>query len=220
MEWLTTLLQYVLHLDQHLAVLAQTYGLWMYGILFAIIFCETGLVVTPFLPGDSLLFVAGGVVAAAVSNGDQVLNVHMLAALMIAAAFLGNLSNYYIGRYFGTRIFSKPRDSIFLKQAYLDRTHAFFEHHGGKTIILSRFMPIIRTYAPFVAGIGRMPQTRFTYFNIVGAVAWVGSLVYAGYFFGNLPWVKKNLSLMIVGIVTLSLMPAAYGYLRSKTKAA
>jgi membrane-associated protein len=220
MEWLTSLLQFVLHLDQHLAAMAQTYGLWMYGILFAIIFCETGLVVTPFLPGDSLLFVAGGVVAAAVSNGDQVLNIHVLVVLMIAAAFLGNLSNYYIGRFFGPRIFSKPRDSIFLKQEYLDRTHAFFEHHGGKTIILSRFIPIIRTYAPFVAGIGRMPQGRFTLYNIIGAVAWVGSLVYAGYFFGNLPWVKNNLSLMVIGIVILSLMPAVVGYVRSKTKTA
>lgn len=218
MELLTTFIQFILHLDQHLIVLVQNYGVWIYAILFAIIFCETGLVVTPFLPGDSLLFVAGGVAASSAASGDNSMNVHVLVLLLIAAAFLGNLTNFFIGRYLGPRIFSKPRDSIFLKQAYLDRTHAFFEKHGGKTIVLSRFVPIIRTYAPFVAGIGNMSRSQFALFNIIGAVAWCGSLIYAGYFFGNLPWVKKNLSLVIIGIIILSILPAVIEYFRSKAK--
>lgn len=219
MELLTTSLQFILHLDQHLLLLAQNHGMWIYAILFAIIFCETGLVVTPFLPGDSLLFVAGGVAAATAASGSSALNVHVLTLLLITAAFLGNLTNFFIGRYLGPKIFSKPRDSIFLKQEYLDRTHVFFEKHGGKTIVLSRFVPIIRTYAPFVAGIGNMSRSQFALFNIVGAVAWCGSLIYAGYFFGNLPWVKKNLSLVIIGIIILSVLPAIIEYFRSKAKA-
>jgi membrane-associated protein len=219
MELLTTFIQFILHLDQHLIVLVQNYGMWIYVILFAIIFCETGLVVTPFLPGDSLLFVAGGVAASTAANGDNTMNVHVLVLLLIAAAFLGNLVNFFVGRYLGPKIFSKPRDSIFLKQAYLDRTHAFFEKHGGKTIVLSRFVPIIRTYAPFVAGISNMSRSQFALFNIIGAVAWCGSLIYAGYFFGNLPWVKKNLSLVIIGIIILSILPGVIEYFRSKTKA-
>jgi membrane-associated protein len=219
MELLTTFIQFILHLDQHLIVLVQNYGMWIYVILFAIIFCETGLVVTPFLPGDSLLFVAGGVAASTAANGDNSMNVHVLVLLLIAAAFLGNLVNFFVGRYLGPKIFSKPRDSIFLKQAYLDRTHAFFEKHGGKTIVLSRFVPIIRTYAPFVAGISNMSRSQFALFNIIGAVAWCGSLIYAGYFFGNLPWVKKNLSLVIIGIIILSILPGVIEYFRSKTKA-
>jgi membrane-associated protein len=219
MELLTTFIQYILHLDQHLTVLAQNYGVWIYAILFAIIFCETGLVVTPFLPGDSLLFVAGGVAATAGSDGANAMNVHMLVLLMIAAAFLGNTVNYFIGRYLGPRIFSKPRDSIFLKQAYLDRAHEFYEKYGGKAIVLSRFIPIVRTYAPFVAGIGNMSRSKFVMFNAIGAVAWCGSLIYAGYFFGNQPWVKKNLSLVIIGIIILSILPGIIEYFRSKAKA-
>ncbi|MGB8339842.1 MAG: DedA family protein [Burkholderiales bacterium] len=218
MELLTTFVQYILHLDQHLMLLAQNYGLWIYAILFAIIFCETGLVVTPFLPGDSLLFVAGGVAAGVTADGVNALNVHVLTLTLITAAFLGNLVNFFVGRYLGRRIFSKPRDSIFLKQAYLDRTHAFFEKHGGKTIVLSRFVPIVRTYAPFVAGIGNMSRAHFALFNIVGAVAWCASLIYAGYFFGNLPWFKKNLSLVIIGIIILSVMPAVFEFIRTKIK--
>ncbi len=216
MELITHLFQLVLHLDQSLNDLAQNYGVWIYAILFAIIFCETGLVITPFLPGDSLLFVAGSLAAV----GDNVLNVHLLFILVAVAAFLGNLCNYQIGRYLGPKIFSKPRDSIFLKQEYLDRTHAFYEKHGGKAIILSRFIPIIRTYAPFVAGIGKMPQASFTFFNAVSAIAWSGSLIYAGYFFGQLPWIKNNLSMVIIGIVVLSVLPAVAEFIRAKMRAA
>jgi membrane-associated protein len=219
MELLTTFMQYILHLDQHLALLAQNYGVWIYAILFAIIFCETGLVVTPFLPGDSLLFVAGGVAAAKGVDGSQPMNVHLLVLLMIAAAFIGNIVNYFIGRYLGPKIFSKPRDSIFLKQAYLDRAHEFYEKYGGKAIVLSRFVPIVRTYAPFVAGIGNMSRSKFVMFNAIGAVAWCGVLIYAGYFFGNLDWVKKNLSLVIIGIIILSIMPAVVEYFRSNSAA-
>ncbi|MGB8857463.1 MAG: DedA family protein [Burkholderiales bacterium] len=219
MELLASLIQYVLHLDQHLALLAHNYGVWIYAILFAIIFCETGLVVAPFLPGDSLLFVAGGVAAAAGPDGAGSMNVHVLVVLMIAAAFLGNTVNYFIGRYLGPKIFSKPRDSIFLKQAYLDRAHEFYEKYGGKAIVLSRFIPIVRTYAPFVAGIGNMSHSRFVLFNAAGAVLWCTSLIYAGYFFGNLEWVKRNLSVVIIGIIVLSIMPAVVEYFRSKVKA-
>lgn len=219
MEMLASLIQYVLHLDHHLALLAHNYGVWIYAILFAIIFCETGLVVAPFLPGDSLLFVAGSVAAAAGPDGSGSMNVHLLVVLMIAAAFLGNTVNYFIGRYLGPKIFSKPRDSIFLKQAYLDRAHEFYEKYGGKAIVLSRFIPIVRTYAPFVAGIGNMSRSRFVLFNAAGAVLWCASLIYAGYFFGNLEWVKRNLSAVIIGIIILSIMPAVVEYFRSKVNA-
>ncbi len=218
MDLLTTLVQYVLHLDQHLPLLAQNYGVWIYAILFAIIFCETGLVVTPFLPGDSLLFVAGSVAATVGADGATSMNVHFLALLMIAAAFLGNTVNYFIGRYLGPKIFSKPRDSIFLKQAYLDRAHEFYEKYGGKAIVLSRFIPIVRTYAPFVAGIGNMSRSKFVMFNAIGAVVWCGLLIYLGYFFGTLPWVKKNMSLVIIGIIVLSILPGVVEYFRTKAK--
>jgi len=199
----------VLHLDQHLRELAQTYGTWVYAVLFLIVFLETGVVVTPFLPGDSLLFVAGTVAAA----GQ--LNVHVLVLLLIAAAIAGDTLNYSIGRYLGPRVF-RFDDSRFFKRAHVDRTHAFFERHGGKAIIIARFVPIIRTYAPFVAGIGAMSYRRFLVFNVTGAVLWVVLLTYAGFFFGNLPLVRNNLTAVILGIIVLSVMPAFIEFWRAK----
>jgi membrane-associated protein len=209
MEFLTGFIDVVLHLDKHLQMLVQNYGVWVYLILFAIVFCETGLVVTPFLPGDSLLFVAGAVAAA---GG---MNVHLLVVLLIIAAIAGDAVNYAVGRYLGPKVFHTENSRI-LNPRYLDKAHAFYERHGGKTIIIARFIPIIRTYAPFVAGMGSMPYARFASFNVVGAVLWVTSLAYAGFFFGNIPWVKSNLSLVIIAIVILSILPGIIEYLRHK----
>jgi len=199
----------ILHLDQHLRELAQNYGAWIYAVLFLIVFLETGVVVAPFLPGDSLLFVAGTLAAA----GE--LHVHALVLLLIAAAIAGDSLNYSIGRYLGPRVF-RFDDSRFFKRAYVDRTHAFFERHGGKAIIIARFVPIIRTYAPFVAGIGAMSYRRFLMFNVTGAVLWVALLTYAGFFFGNLPLVRNNLTAVILGIIVLSVMPAIVEFWRAK----
>ena len=199
----------ILHLDQHLRELAQTHGAWIYAVLFLIVFLETGVVVTPFLPGDSLLFVAGTIAAA----GE--LNVHGLVLLLIAAAIGGDSLNYSIGRYLGPRVF-RFDDSRFFKRAYVDRTHAFFERHGGKAIIIARFVPIIRTYAPFVAGIGAMSYRRFLMFNVTGAVLWVSLLTYAGFFFGNLPLVRNNLTAVILGIIVLSVLPAIIEFWRAR----
>jgi membrane-associated protein len=174
-----------------------------------IIFCETGLVVTPFLPGDSLLFVAGALAAA---GG---MDVHLLATLLIVAAVLGNTVNYSVGHFLGPKVFHWEQSRFFNRKA-LDRTHAFYEKHGGKTIVVTRFVPILRTFAPFVAGIARMTYLRFTAYNVAGALAWVLSLVYSGYWFGNVPWVKQNLSWVILGIIVLSLMPLAIAYLRHR----
>ena len=209
MELIAGLVDLILHLDQHLLDLARTYGVWIYAILFLIVFLETGVVVTPFLPGDSLLFVAGAIAAA----GEM--NVHGLVLLLIAAAILGDSLNYAIGRYLGPRVF-RFEDTRFFKRAYIDRTHAFFERHGGKTIIIARFIPIIRTYAPFVAGIGAMAYRRFLVFNVTGAILWVLLLTYAGYFFGNLPLVKNNLTLVILGIIVLSILPGVFEFLRAR----
>ena len=213
MELLTTAFQFLAHLDVHLASLAQNYGAWVYVILFLIIFAETGLVVTPFLPGDSLLFVAGAVAAVGA------MDVNKLVIVLIVAAFLGNYVNFQIGKYLGKRNFI-DRESRFIKREYLEKTHAFFEKHGGKTIIISRFLPILRTYAPFVAGIGRMGNWRFTMFNAAGAVLWVTSLTYAGYLFGNIPFIKNNLTLVIVAIIVISLLPGVIAYLKTRTKPA
>jgi membrane-associated protein len=190
-------------------VWVETYGLWIYAILFAVIFAETGLVVTPILPGDSLLFVAGAV--AAVGS----LDVHVLVVLLVLAAFLGNMANYAIGRWLGKHFFT-DRGSRWLNPAHLDKAHAFYETHGGKAIVISRFLPIVRTYIPFVAGLGAMPTLRFTMFNFAGAVLWVGSLCYAGYFFGNIPWIRQNLTLLIVGIIAVSMIPVVIAYLRGR----
>jgi membrane-associated protein len=199
----------LLHLDQHLAVLVQQYGVWIYAILFAIIFSETGFVVTPFLPGDSLLFVAGGL--AAVGGMD----LYLLLASLAAAAALGNMLNYQIGRFIGPKVF-QWRNSRFFNQSALLKTQLFYERHGGKTLVISRFLPLLRTFAPFVAGVGAMNYGRFAFFNLLGAVGWVTSLTLAGYFFANLPWVQKNLSLVIVGIVLVSLIPMALGWLHER----
>ena len=209
MDLLSGFVDVILHLDQHLRELAQAYGAWVYAFLFLIVFLETGVVVTPFLPGDSLLFVAGTIAAA----GE--LNVHVLVLILAVAAIAGDSLNYAIGRYLGPRVF-RFEDSRFFKRAYVDRTHAFFERHGGKAIIIARFVPIIRTYAPFVAGIGAMDYRRFLMFNVTGAVLWVVLLTYAGFFFGNLPLVRNNLTAVILGIIVLSVMPAVVEYLRAR----
>ena len=206
---LASLIDFILHIDQHLIELTQTYGLWIYAILFLIVFCETGLVVTPFLPGDSLLFAAGAVAAL---GG---LNVHMAAALLLAAAVIGDAANFAIGKYFGEKLFAKPDSRVF-KREYLDKTHAFYEKYGGKTIILARFVPIVRTFAPFVAGMGDMHYGRFIRYNIIGALVWVGLLTYAGYFFGELPAVKNNFGLVVIGIIVVSVLPMAVEIAKAK----
>jgi membrane-associated protein len=212
MEYLASFIDIILHLDKHLTLLVQQYGIWVYAILFAIIFSETGFVVTPFLPGDSLLFVAGAI--AALGGMD----IGILMAVLTAAAVLGNMLNYQIGRFLGPKVFHWE-NSRFFNKAALEKTHAFYEKHGGKTLIISRFLPLFRTFAPFVAGIGAMTYARFSMFNVVGAVSWIGSLTLAGYWFGNLPWVQKNLTLVIVGIIVISLVPLFVGWLQHRREA-
>ncbi len=204
------LLDLVLHLDAHLIKLVAEYGDWVYGILFAIVFCETGLVVTPFLPGDSLLFVAGAVAAA-----GEGLDVHALFALLALAAVLGNMANYGIGRWLGRRLFT-DRGARWLNPAHLDRAHAFYDRHGGKAVVISRFLPILRTYVPFVAGMAAMHPRDYALYNLAGGTLWAGSLTYAGYFFGNVPWIRGHLTAIIVGIVAVSLVPIAYAILKSR----
>ena len=198
---LTTLFYSLFALDQTLVTLAGQYGLWIYALLFVVIFAETGLVVFPFLPGDSILFIAGTIVATAG------LNVHLLVALLIVAAILGDSVNYAVGHYIGPRIYDRP-DSRWFKQAHLAQTQSFYDRFGGLTIIIGRFIPIIRTFAPFLAGVAGMTYHRFLSYNVVGAVLWIGLLVYAGYLFGNIPWVRQNLSLIVIGIVIVSVIPA------------
>jgi len=209
MEYLASFIDIILHLDKHLAVLVQQYGQWIYAILFVIIFSETGFVVTPFLPGDSLLFVAGAL--AALGGMD----IAVLLAVLGAAAVLGNMVNYQIGRFLGPRVFQWEQSRFFNRTA-LEKTHAFYEKHGGKTLVISRFLPLFRTFAPFVAGIGAMSYSRFTFFNLVGGLGWVGSLTLAGYWFGNLPWIQKNLSLVILAIIAISLVPVVVGWLQHR----
>ncbi len=206
---LTTLFYSLFALDQTVAGLAAQHGHWLYLILFLVIFAETGLVVFPFLPGDSILFIAGTVVATA----D--LNVHLLVIALIAAAILGDSVNYSIGHYIGPRVFDRP-DSRWFKQEHLRRTQAFYDRYGGVTIIIGRFVPIIRTFAPFLAGVAGMTYARFLSYNVVGAVAWIASLVYAGYLFGNIPWVKGNLTLIVIAIVVVSLIPAATTFVQER----
>ena len=202
-------LDLILHLDVYLDLLVNNYGPWIYAILFLVIFCETGLVVMPFLPGDSLLFIAGAVAAG--GGMDPVL----LAGLLMSAAILGDSTNYVIGRTAGERLFNNPNSKIF-RRDYLQRTHEFYERHGGKTVTLARFLPILRTFAPFVAGIAHMHYPRFLGFSVAGSLLWVGGLVTLGYFFGNVPFIKQHLSLMVVGIIFLSLVPMVLGLLRGR----
>ena len=199
----------ILHLDVYLDMLVNNYGPWIYAILFLVIFCETGLVVMPFLPGDSLLFIAGAVAAG--GGMDPVL----LGGLLMLAAILGDSTNYVIGRTAGERLFSNPNSKIF-RRDYLEKTHDFYERHGGKTVTMARFLPIFRTFAPFVAGVARMFYPRFFMFSVFGTILWVGGLVTLGYFFGNVPFIKKNLSLLVVGIILLSLVPMIIGVIRSR----
>ena len=200
------LIEFILHVDQHLIEFVRDYGMWVYAILFLIIFVETGLVVMPLLPGDSLLFAAGAI--AATGAMDPVL----LSALLFVAAVLGDSLNYQIGHYIGPRAFNIK--SRFIKRDHLLKTQAFFEKHGGKTIIFARFMPIIRTFAPFIAGVGSMQYSRFLMFNVVGGAAWVLSFIWLGYFFGNLPVIKDNFTYVIFAIIILSLMPALVEFVR------
>jgi membrane-associated protein len=201
------------HLDKHLLEVAVEYGAGIYAFLFFIIFCETGLVVTPFLPGDSLLFVAGTLA------GGGVMNIHLLVVLLIIAAFIGDSINFALGRWIGPRIF-RSEDSWFFKRAYVERTHRYFERYGGRTIIIARFVPIVRTYAPFVAGVGAMDYRRFFMFNVTGAVMWVALIAYAGYWFGQVSVVQKNLTLVIFAIILLSISPAIIEVMRQRFKRA
>jgi membrane-associated protein len=206
---LTTIFYSLFALDQTVADLAAQHGHWLYLILFVVIFAETGLVVTPFLPGDSILFIAGTVVATA----D--LNIHLLVLVLVAAAILGDTVNYSIGHFIGPKIFDRP-DSRWCKQDHLRRTQSFYDRYGGITIIIGRFVPIIRTFAPFLAGVAGMTYPRFLCYNVVGAVAWIASLVYAGYLFGNMPWVKENLTLIVIAIVVVSLIPAVSTFIKER----
>lgn len=201
MDWMTQAVDLFLHLDDHLAGVFAKYGVWTYAILFLIVFLETGVVVTPFLPGDSLLFAAGALSA---SGG---LNPMLLFVLLAVAAILGDTVNYAIGRATGPRVFRE--DVRWLKREYLERTHRFYEKHGGKTIILARFVPIVRTFAPFVAGVGTMSYGRFVVYNIVGGILWTALFTFGGYFFGNLPIVKENFTFVILGIILVSIAPFA-----------
>jgi len=208
MDLLPRIMDLFLHLDQHLGQLISQYGTWTHLILFLIVFCETGLVVTPFLPGDSLLFAAGTFAALGA------LDLWMVVLLLILAAIAGDTVNYWIGAYIGPRAFRG--DIRFLRKEYLDRTHAFYEKHGGKTIILARFVPIIRTFAPFVAGVGAMSYPRFITYNVVGAVLWVGLFVLGGYFFGNISVVRENFTLVILAIIAISVLPIVVEALRAR----
>ncbi|HDL7088650.1 TPA: DedA family protein [Yersinia enterocolitica] len=215
MEFIRFVIDFILHIDVHLAELVAQYGVWVYGILFLILFCETGLVVTPFLPGDSLLFVAGAL--ASLPSND--INVHIMVTLMVTAAILGDAINYTIGRVFGEKLFSNPDSKIF-RRSYLDKTHQFYEKHGGKAIILARFVPIIRTFAPFVAGMGKMSYRHFAAYNVIGALVWVLLFTYAGYWFGNMPFVQDNLKLLIVAIIVVSILPGVFEVWRHRRAAA
>ena len=206
---LTTLVYSVLALDQTVASLATQYGAWLYAILFVVIFAETGLVVCPFLPGDSILFIAGTVVAAAG------LDVHVLVVVLIVAAVLGDSVNYGVGHYIGPKAFHR-RDSRWFRQEYLRRTQAFYERYGAVTIIIGRFVPIIRTFAPFLAGVAGLSYRRFLSYNVIGGCLWIGLLVYAGYLFGNIPWVKDNLTWIVIGIVVVSLIPAVVTFMKER----
>jgi len=213
MELLSGFLDIVLHLDAHLLALVQEYGVWVYAILFVIIFAETGLVVAPFLPGDSLLFVTGALC------GMGSLELQILMPLLIVAAFSGDNTNYWVGRLLGLRLLNHANQKL-IKHEHLEKTHLFFDKHGGKTIIFARFLPVIRTFAPFVAGIGTMNYRSFVMFSAIGSVAWIGSLTIAGYFFGNIPIIKNNLTLMILVIIVVSFIPAILEFIKHRRQIA
>jgi len=210
MEWIQLIIDFVLHLDKYLGQIIQDYGTWTYLILFFVIFMETGFVVTPFLPGDSLLFAAGAFA------GLGYLNVGILFAILSIAAIAGDTANYWIGHYIGPRAFSG--NIRFLKKEYLDRTHAFYEKHGGKTIIIARFIPIIRTFAPFVAGVGAMTYGKFIAYNVFGGLLWVALFTFGGYFFGNISFVRDNFTFVIVAIIIISVLPAVIEFIKSRRK--
>ncbi|MEI8385783.1 MAG: DedA family protein [Nitrosomonadaceae bacterium] len=207
------LIDFILHIDRHLHQLASEYGLWVYGIVFLIVFCETGLVVLPLLPGDSLLFAAGSLASLPHSQ----LSPHLLFIGLSIAGILGDSLNYWIGKKIGPKVFAS-KESRFFKREYLDKTHAFYLKYGAKTIVIARFIPIIRTFAPFVAGVGEMPYRTFIFYNIIGAVIWVGSFIYAGFYFGQLPFVQTNFKLIILAIIILSITPPVIEYLRHRLK--
>ncbi|MBF0545983.1 MAG: DedA family protein [Candidatus Riflebacteria bacterium] len=204
---------FCLHLDLRLNEIIVNYGPWVYGLIFLVVFCETGLVVTPFLPGDSLLFAIGAIAA----GGS--LKIHLSILLLSTAAILGDTVNYWIGKMIGPKIFNKEK-SLFFNPEHLQRTHNFYEKYGGKTIIIARFMPIIRTFAPFVAGIGKMTYSKFLLYNVIGGALWVILIAYSGYFFGNLPIVKQNFGLVILGIIIISILPAVFEYFQHRKESA
>lgn len=210
------ILHFILHIDQHLLEFVGTYGWWVYGILFAIVFAETGIVVTPFLPGDSLLFATGALCAAGALNAPTA------AAVLILAAFAGDSVNYSIGRFVGPRVFSASDESgllhRLLNRQYLEQAHAFFERYGGKAVVLGRFVPIVRTFVPFVAGAGQMTYRTFVFYNATGAIAWVGLCLGAGVLFGSIPFVKQNFSLVTIGIVVVSLLPVVFEYIAHRRR--
>lgn len=211
MEFFTQILDFIVHLDKYIGMIIDWFGPWTYVILFIVVFCETGLVVTPFLPGDSLLFIVGALAA----KGEM--NLLISLAVFWSAAVIGDAVNYQIGKFFGHKLFKNP-NARFLKKENLDKTHAFYEKYGGKTIIIARFVPIIRTFAPFVAGMGSMTYKRFFMFNVIGATLWVLIALFAGYFFGNIPVIKDNFTFVIFAIIFISLLPAVVSWLIEKRK--
>lgn len=211
-----------LHLDKHLDVFVRDHGVWVYGLLFLIVFCETGLVVTPFLPGDSLLFAAGAI-SARVTEGHPGINIWALLAVLLAAAMLGDNLNYWIGRTIGPKIFRGESTSLIgrlLSRKHLDRSQKFFDKHGGKSVILGHFVPIVRTFVPFVAGASKLPYSRFLTYNLTGVAAWVGICVFAGYFFGNIPVIQRNFELAVLGVIVVSLIPLAVEFIKSRRETA
>jgi membrane-associated protein len=210
LDFFRFMIDFVLHIDRHLLEIVTNYQTWTYLILFAIVFCETGLVVTPFLPGDSLLFASGAIAA----MPSHPLSLPLLLLIFFVAAFTGDNTNYFIGRFLGHKVYEK--DYKLIRRKYLDQTHAFYEKHGGKTLIIARFMPIIRTFAPFVAGVGSMRYLRFLLFSIIGNIIWVSLFCLAGYLFGDIPFVKNNFSMVIIGIILVSLLPPVFAFLKHK----
>jgi len=212
-DLLKKLVDFIIHIDRHLAEIIASYGLWTYGVLFLIIFAETGLVVMPLLPGDSLLFAAGAFCA----KPETGLNVHLMAGLLFVAAFLGDTLNYWVGRKVGPAVF-KREDSIWLRKKHLDKAHAFFEKYGGRAVILARFVPIVRTFVPFIAGVGSMTYPRFMAYNLIGGFVWIYFFTYAGFMFGNQPFVQKNFKLVILAIIILSVLPIVVEFFREWQK--